>query len=157
MLHQNWFTDEKRFEMFEDYAESQSFYDTETKNIYVVLEEYGQKGSTIVQEITPESFEYASNIARYNEWKYGWKKTSDGDLKYISPNGNEYWLITLHGWKVNTTYDCVGIFSTVRDNEDCSLFIETMIDYVFGESVSNEEEIKEYTEEAVKKYESEVD
>ena len=68
MLHQNWFMN-PRFEMFEDYGESQSFYDTETKNIYVVMEEYGQKGSTIVQEITPESFEYASNIARYNEWK----------------------------------------------------------------------------------------
>lgn len=68
MLHQNWFMDE-RFEMFEDYGESQSFYDTETKNIYVVSEEYGQKGSTVIQEITPESFEYQANIARYNEWK----------------------------------------------------------------------------------------
>lgn len=68
MLHQNWFMD-KRFEMFEEYAESQSFYDTETKNIYVVSEEYGQKGSTIIQEITPGSFEYQSNIARYNNWK----------------------------------------------------------------------------------------
>ena len=68
MLHQNWFMDE-RFEMFEEYAESQSFYDTETKNIYVVFEEYGMRGSTIVQEITPESMEYAPNIARYNEWK----------------------------------------------------------------------------------------
>ena len=68
MLHQNWFMN-PRFEMFEDYGESQSFYDTETKNIYVVSEEYGQKGSTIVQEITPESFEYAPNIARYNKWK----------------------------------------------------------------------------------------
>ena len=68
MLHQNWFMDE-RFEMFEEYAESQSFYDTETGNIYVVFEEYGMKGSTIIQEITPESMEYAPNIARYNEWK----------------------------------------------------------------------------------------
>ena len=55
MLNQNWFQD-KRFVMFEDFAESQSFFDTETKNIYVVSEEYGQKGSNIIQEITPESF-----------------------------------------------------------------------------------------------------
>ena len=68
MLHQNWFMN-PRFEMFEDYGESQSFYDTETKNIYVVSEEYGQKGSTIVQEITLESFEYAPNIARYKAFK----------------------------------------------------------------------------------------
>lgn len=64
MLNQNWFQD-KRFVMFEEYAESQSFFDTVTRNIYVVSEEYGQKGSTIVQEITPESFEYAPNYARY--------------------------------------------------------------------------------------------
>lgn len=68
MLNQNWFMDD-RFEMFEDYAESQSFYDTETKNIYVVFEEYGQKGSTIIQEITSESLEYQPNILRYNKWK----------------------------------------------------------------------------------------
>lgn len=40
MLNQNWFQD-KRFVMFEDFAESQSFFDIETKNIYVVSEEYG--------------------------------------------------------------------------------------------------------------------
>lgn len=68
MLHQNWFQD-KRFEMFEEYAESQSFYDVETKNIYVVSEEYGQKGSTIIQEITPDSFEYVANYARYKKFK----------------------------------------------------------------------------------------
>lgn len=64
MLNQNWFQD-KRFVMFEEYAESQSFFDTVTRNIYVVFEECGQKGSTIIQEITPESLEYASNYARY--------------------------------------------------------------------------------------------
>ena len=47
MLNQNWFQD-KRFVMFEDFAESQSFFDTETKNIYVVSEEYGQKGSIFI-------------------------------------------------------------------------------------------------------------
>lgn len=67
MLNQNWFQD-KRFVMFEDFAESQSFFDTETKNIYVVSEEYGQKGSTIVQEITPESFEYTPNYNRYKKF-----------------------------------------------------------------------------------------
>ena len=42
MLHQNWFMN-PRFEMFEDYGESQSFYDTETGVIYVVFEEYGMR------------------------------------------------------------------------------------------------------------------
>ena len=53
MLQQNWFVDPK-FEMFEDYGDAQSFYDTETKNIYVVMAEYGQKGSNTIQEITPD-------------------------------------------------------------------------------------------------------
>ena len=56
MLHQNWCMN-PRFEMFEDYGESQSFYDTETGVIYVVFEEYGMKGSTIIHEITKESIE----------------------------------------------------------------------------------------------------
>ena len=68
MLHQNWFMN-PRFEMFEDYGESQSFYDTETGIIYVVFEEYGMRGSTIIQEITPESMEYATNYERYKAFK----------------------------------------------------------------------------------------
>lgn len=68
MLHQNWFQD-KKFEMFEEYADSQSFYDTENGNIYVVSDEFGQKGSTIIQEIIPDSFEYAANYARYKAIK----------------------------------------------------------------------------------------
>ena len=68
MLHQNWFMN-PRFEMFEDYGESQSFYDTETGVIYVVFEEYGMKGSTIIQEITPESTEYKPNYERYKAFK----------------------------------------------------------------------------------------
>ena len=68
MLHQNWFMNPK-FEMFEDYGESQSFYDTETGVIYVVFEEYGMRGSTIIQEITPESMEYAPNFERYKAFK----------------------------------------------------------------------------------------
>ena len=47
MLHQNWFMN-PRFEMFEDYGESQSFYDTETGIIYVVFEEYGIVGLGIM-------------------------------------------------------------------------------------------------------------
>lgn len=67
MLQQNWFADSK-FEMFEDYGDVQSFYDTETKNIYVVMEEYGQKGSNTIQEITPDSEEYAPNYGKYKEY-----------------------------------------------------------------------------------------
>ena len=68
MLHQNWFMN-TRFEMFEDYGESQSFYDTETGIIYVVFEEYEMKGSTIIKEITPESTEYKPNYERYKAFK----------------------------------------------------------------------------------------
>lgn len=68
MLGQNWFMN-TRFEMFEDYGESQSFYDTETGLIYIVFEEYGQKGSTIVQEISKESLEYKPNYERYKAFK----------------------------------------------------------------------------------------
>ena len=68
MLHQNWFMDE-RFEKFEEYAESESFFDTKNGNIYVVFEEYGMRGSTIIQEITPESMEYAPKFERYKAFK----------------------------------------------------------------------------------------
>ena len=68
MLHQNWFMS-PRFEMFEDYGESQSFYDTETGVIYVVFEEYGMKGSTIIHDITEESIEYKPNYERYKAFK----------------------------------------------------------------------------------------
>ena len=68
MLHQNWFMN-PRFEMFEDYGESQSFYDTETGIIYVVFEEYGMRGSTFIQEITPDSAEYKLNHERYKAFK----------------------------------------------------------------------------------------
>lgn len=68
MLHQDWFKD-KRFELYEDYGESQSFYDLETGNIYVVFEEYGMKGSTIVQEISVDSTEYRPNYERYKAFK----------------------------------------------------------------------------------------
>ena len=68
MLHQNWFMD-KKFEKFEDYGEYQSFYDTETKNFYAVFEEYGQEGSTLIQEITPESEEYQANYENYMAFK----------------------------------------------------------------------------------------
>lgn len=68
MLHQNWFMD-SRFEMFEDYGESQSFFDIKTGNIYVVFEEYGHQGSTVIQEITEDSYEYKPNFERYKEYK----------------------------------------------------------------------------------------
>ena len=68
MLHQNWFMS-PRFEMFEDYGESQSFYDLETGIIYIVFEEYGQKGSTVIQEITEDSIEYKPNYERYRAFK----------------------------------------------------------------------------------------
>ena len=68
MLHQNWFMDE-RFEKFEEYAESESFFDTKNGNIYVVFEEYGMKGSTIIQEITEDSTEYKPNYERYKAFK----------------------------------------------------------------------------------------
>ena len=58
-----------RFEMFEDYGESQSFYDTETGIIYVLFEEYGMRGSTIIQEITPDSAEYKPNYESYKAFK----------------------------------------------------------------------------------------
>ena len=68
MLHQNWFMS-PRFEMYEDYGESQSFYDTETGIINVVFEEYGMRGSTIIQESTPDSSEYKPNHERYKAFK----------------------------------------------------------------------------------------
>lgn len=68
MLHQNWFAN-PQFEMFEDYGESQSFYDLETRNIYIVFEEYANSGSTIIQEITEESIEYKPNYERYKAFK----------------------------------------------------------------------------------------
>lgn len=68
MLHQNWFMN-PRFEMYEDYGESQSFYDTETRIIYIVFEEYGMEGSVIIQEITEESKEYKPNYERYRAFK----------------------------------------------------------------------------------------
>lgn len=73
MLHQNWFMD-KNFEMFEDYAESQSFYDIKTKNIYIVFEKFEQKGITTIQEIVPESFEYQIYYKQYKNWKNALEK-----------------------------------------------------------------------------------
>ena len=51
MLCQNWFMNPK-FEMFEDYGESQSFYDLETGVIYVVHGDSNDSGNTIIKEIT---------------------------------------------------------------------------------------------------------
>ena len=68
MLHQNWFMN-PRFEMFEDYGDSQSFFDTETGIIYIVFEEYWQEGSTVIQEITEDSTGYKPNYERYRAFK----------------------------------------------------------------------------------------
>lgn len=68
MLRQNWFMN-PRFEMFEDYGESQSFYDTETGLIYIVFEEYGQSENTVIREITEESTDYKPNYERYKAFK----------------------------------------------------------------------------------------
>lgn len=70
MLHQNWFNNNEKFEMFEDYGESKSFYDTETGIIYVVFNEYGMGGNTIIQEITKDSREYKPNYERYRAFKH---------------------------------------------------------------------------------------
>ncbi len=68
MLRQNWFMNPK-FEMFEDYGESQSFYDTETGLIYVVFEENEQQENTVIREITKESMDYKPNYERYKAFK----------------------------------------------------------------------------------------
>ena len=69
MLNQSWFIINPRFEIFESYGVNQSFYDTITRNIYLVFEEDGKKGNTIVQEITPESTDYKVNYERYKAFK----------------------------------------------------------------------------------------
>lgn len=151
---QDWF-EHKNFEQYEDYGDAKGYFDTVTENFYIVFEEYGQKGSTLIQEISKDSEEYAENYRKYREWKrtqYGWHKNIDNDLVYVSENGNEYWILALSGWKAKIIYDCLGIFLTKRQ-EDASLFIDKMIGYVFGED--DEREIKKYIEKTVKKYEKE--
>lgn len=56
-----------RYEQYEDYDTTQSYYDLRTGIIYIVMEEYGMKGSTIIQEITEDSPEYKANYERYRE------------------------------------------------------------------------------------------
>lgn len=68
MLCQNWFMNPK-FEMFEDYGESQSFYDLETGIIYVVYEDHCDSGTTIIKEITEDSIDYKPNYERYKAFK----------------------------------------------------------------------------------------
>ena len=68
MLCQNWFMNPK-FEMFEDYGESQSFYDTETGVIYIVYEDTNGSGNTIIKEITEDSIDYKPNYERYKAFK----------------------------------------------------------------------------------------
>jgi hypothetical protein len=69
MLHQNWFKN-PRFEQFDGYGDSQSFYDTETGYIYIIFEEYGRQGSTIIHEITDKSIDYKPNYETYKKSKY---------------------------------------------------------------------------------------
>ena len=68
MLCQNWFMNPK-FEMFEDYGESQSFYDLETGVIYIVYEDTNDSGNTIIKEITEDSIDYKPNYERYKAFK----------------------------------------------------------------------------------------
>ena len=68
MLCQNWFMNPK-FEMFEDYGESQSFYDLETGVIYIVIEDTNDSGNTIIKEITEDSIDYKPNYERYKAFK----------------------------------------------------------------------------------------
>ena len=56
-----------RYDQYEDYGETQSYYDLRTGIIYVVMEEYGMSGNNIIQEITPDSAEYKANYARYKK------------------------------------------------------------------------------------------
>lgn len=56
-----------RYDQYEDYGKTQSYYDLRTGIIYVVMEEYGMSGSNIIQEITPDSAEYKANYARYKK------------------------------------------------------------------------------------------
>ena len=68
MLCQNWFMNPK-FEMFEDYGESQSFYDLETGVIYIVYEDSNDSGNTIIKEIAEDSVDYKPNYERYKAFK----------------------------------------------------------------------------------------
>ena len=68
MLCQNWFMNPK-FEMFEDYGESQSFYDLETGVIYIVYGDSNDSGNTIIKEITEDSIDYKPNYERYKAFK----------------------------------------------------------------------------------------
>ena len=68
MLCQNWFMNPK-FEMFEDYGESQSFYDTQTGVIYIVYKDSNDSGNTIIKEITEDSIDYKPNYERYKAFK----------------------------------------------------------------------------------------
>lgn len=68
MLNQNWFMNPK-FEMFEDFGESQSFYDLETGIIYAVYEDHCDSGTTIIKEITEDSIDYKPNYERYKAFK----------------------------------------------------------------------------------------
>ena len=68
MLCQNWFMNPK-FEMFEDFGESQSFYDLETGVIYVVYGDSNDSGNTIIKEITEDSIDYKPNYERYKAFK----------------------------------------------------------------------------------------
>lgn len=64
MLKQNWFVN---MEMFDEYYETQQFYDKETKCIYVVSED--PYGNTIITEYQEGSKDYVTHYNKYLEWK----------------------------------------------------------------------------------------
>jgi DhnA family fructose-bisphosphate aldolase class Ia len=58
-----------RFEQYEDYVDSQSYYDTITGIIYLVYEENEKRENTVIKEITQDSIDYPPNYNRYKAFK----------------------------------------------------------------------------------------
>ena len=89
MLHQNWFAN-PRFEMFNEYYDTQWFYDTESKCFYVVSEL--DNGNVQITEHSGDKetdLMFPQLMLCYEEWTRevkNWKKTKNGEDYYVSPN-----------------------------------------------------------------------
>lgn len=154
MIHQNWFMDEKRFKMFEEFFDTQTFYDTKTKNIYVVTDEFGQKGSTIIQEITSESSEYLPNLEVYKEWKRdkSWKQ-NDGDVYYVSTKtGWVYMFYKLKGYNPDrpNTDMIVCMLEYLDENMQDGMEVQEIVGWLYS---LNYEIPKEDFEDIIEEYE----
>lgn len=68
-LHQNWFSDNKRFEMFEEFYETQWLYDIETKCFYVIQELNDGTVQIIEHNGEENDVMYPNLMCRYEEWK----------------------------------------------------------------------------------------